>query len=62
MSSFDNTREFVDKVAKIYAGDNHSFAITEDGKLWAWGLGSQGQLGVHRAPGTVSNLFEKNGQ
>ena len=35
-----------DRVIKIYCGDNHTFAVTEAGKLWSWGLGSDGQLGV----------------
>jgi alpha-tubulin suppressor-like RCC1 family protein len=32
-------------VVAIAAGDSHSLALTSDGLAYAWGLGSQGQLG-----------------
>ncbi|TPX32425.1 hypothetical protein SmJEL517_g04468 [Synchytrium microbalum] len=32
-------------VMDIAAGSNHMIAITDDGKLWSWGIGEQGQLG-----------------
>ncbi|WP_270169344.1 RCC1 domain-containing protein [Paenibacillus sp. SYP-B4298] len=33
------------KVNSVAMGDNHAVAITEDGKLWAWGKNNVGQLG-----------------
>lgn len=35
-----------EKVVKITCGHCHSFAITETGKLFAWGLNHNGQLGL----------------
>ena len=35
------------------AGGNHSLAIKTGGTLWAWGLGSSGQLGINQ--GNVSS-------
>jgi alpha-tubulin suppressor-like RCC1 family protein len=32
-------------VTAIAAGDNHSLALTSDGKVWTWGLNGNGQLG-----------------
>jgi alpha-tubulin suppressor-like RCC1 family protein len=31
--------------AKIYAGNDHSIAIKNDGTLWAWGANNSGELG-----------------
>jgi alpha-tubulin suppressor-like RCC1 family protein len=33
------------KVIAIAAGTNHSLALTDDGRVWAWGHNDQGQLG-----------------
>ena len=33
------------RVVAAAAGDRHSAAVTEDGALWTWGYGSDGQLG-----------------
>lgn len=33
------------RVVQIAAGSNHLMAVTEDGELYAWGSGEQGQLG-----------------
>ena len=35
------------KVKYVAAGSYHSFAITEDGKVWAWGLNQFGQCGIY---------------
>jgi alpha-tubulin suppressor-like RCC1 family protein len=32
-------------VTAIAAGEHHSLAMTSDGKVWTWGLNSNGQLG-----------------
>lgn len=37
------------KVKLIAAGDDHCLAVTEDGRLFAWGANSNGQLGVGRS-------------
>ncbi|NLH98444.1 MAG: cadherin-like domain-containing protein, partial [Chthonomonadales bacterium] len=33
-------------VVALAAGHSHTLAVTSDGKLWAWGLNSYGQLGL----------------
>ena len=33
------------RIVQIGAGANHLMAISEDGQVWAWGCGEQGQLG-----------------
>ena len=33
-------------IISVVAGYFHNYALTEDGKVWAWGSGWQGQLGV----------------
>merc|ERR1711865_439969 len=39
-------------IAKIYAGENHSAAVTTSGELYLWGYNSSGQLGN----GTTADL------
>ncbi len=34
------------KAIDVFAGSYHSFAVKEDGKLYAWGLNNYGQLGT----------------
>ncbi|WOO78367.1 Protein pim1 [Vanrija pseudolonga] len=36
-------------VASISAGTRHNLAVSRDGKVYAWGLGNQGQLGLGSA-------------
>ena len=50
----------------VYAGPACSFALDNEGKLWAWGANSYGQLGVgdrenHSAPTPVPAHFMWNG-
>jgi len=42
-----NTRDIV----AIAAGDYWSFALTEDGSVWAWGNNGSGQLGIGKSGG-----------
>ena len=35
------------RVVKVALGDTHSAAITEDGSLWMWGHGTDGEMGNH---------------
>jgi regulator of chromosome condensation len=35
------------KVKYVSTGSYHSFAITQDGKVWAWGLNQFGQCGIY---------------
>ena len=39
----ENLKTF--KIVQIAAGSNHLMALSEDGQLFAWGCGEQGQLG-----------------
>jgi alpha-tubulin suppressor-like RCC1 family protein len=41
-----NNSTIGNRVVAIAAGEVHSMAITNDGKLYAWGVNSNGQLGV----------------
>lgn len=34
------------KIIDVECGDNNSFAISEDGKVYVWGMGSSSQLGT----------------
>ena len=34
------------KAVAVGAGNNHSFAVDEDGVVWAWGINAKGQLGT----------------
>lgn len=48
-------------IASIVAGDNSAYAVTSDGRAWAWGSGGFGQLGTgdrngRAAPVQVSGL------
>ncbi|KAF2424902.1 putative Ran exchange factor Prp20/Pim1 [Tothia fuscella] len=42
------------KIVSIAAGPNHSFAVTNDGEVWSWGLNSFAQTGIPY-PETVDN-------
>ena len=35
----------IGKVVDINCGDEHSALLTEDGKVYTWGYGNDGQLG-----------------
>src|ERR1051325_8887217 len=41
-----NNVGFLTGIVAIAAGAYHSFAIKNDGTLWAWGYNSDGQLGI----------------
>ena len=43
--------------ACIWAGGGHNFALTEDGKLWTFGLGENGRLGTGN-PASASDPVE----
>lgn len=45
------------KVSRIWAGGGHSFALTDDGKLFAFGLGENGRLGTGN-PSSASEPVE----
>jgi alpha-tubulin suppressor-like RCC1 family protein len=36
---------YLENIADIAVGDSHSLALTNDGKVYAWGLNTNGQLG-----------------
>jgi len=36
----------MEKIVNLAAGENHSLALSTDGKVWAWGNNSSGQLGI----------------
>jgi alpha-tubulin suppressor-like RCC1 family protein len=50
------------KLVVVAAGACHSAAVAEDGRLWTWGRGAKGQLGIQLTcfPGTkVQMLTQK---
>lgn len=47
------------KVTSAALGDNHAVAITEDGKLWAWGSNNAGQLGDASFKDSLTPIFVK---
>eukprot|EP00026_Physarum_polycephalum_P003548 Phypoly_transcript_03561.p1 GENE.Phypoly_transcript_03561~~Phypoly_transcript_03561.p1 ORF type:complete len:607 (-),score=131.38 Phypoly_transcript_03561:534-2354(-) len=53
------------KIVKVAAGGYHSFALSDDGTVYAWGLNNNGQLGINStidqgAPTEVEGLKGKN--
>ena len=36
------------KIDAIAAGDHHTFAVIENGQVWAWGHNAYGQMGENR--------------
>ena len=41
------------KAVVIGAGNNHSFAVDEDGNTWGWGVNSKGQTGTGLADASI---------
>uniref|UniRef100_A0A0E0R9J0 RCC1-like domain-containing protein n=1 Tax=Oryza rufipogon TaxID=4529 RepID=A0A0E0R9J0_ORYRU len=50
---------FDEKVVEVSAGNHHSCAVTADGKLFAWGRNSSGQLGLGKRAGKVVSTPRK---
>lgn len=44
------------KIARVFAGYHHSFAVNGDGEVWAWGLNNYGQTGVPVTRGQRSGM------
>jgi len=49
------------KIVQVACGSNHSFALTQSGKVISWGLNNEGQLGLgdtesHESPGVIESL------
>jgi len=53
-------------VVKIFCGGSHSLALTDDGQLYTWGRGEEGQLGHgdyrHRSIPTLVEHFSGDGR
>ncbi|KAF2398475.1 RCC1/BLIP-II [Trichodelitschia bisporula] len=47
------------KVASIHAGNNHSFAILKDGKVYTWGMNTFGQTAVPENAGEMGSQITK---
>ncbi len=39
--------DYLTGIIDVAAGDAHSLALRNDGTVWAWGWGQEGQLGIH---------------
>lgn len=48
------------KATQISAGVNHSLVVSQDGNLWAWGLNSNGQLGIGNTVNQTKPAFIKD--
>ena len=46
-TKIDSTHYGNKKIAQIFAGSLHSFVLTEDGEIYAFGLNGNGQLGLN---------------
>ena len=49
----------LDNIKQISRGSSHALALTNDGKVWAWGLNNYGQLGINVGHTTASNANYK---
>jgi alpha-tubulin suppressor-like RCC1 family protein len=47
---FDDLAENGEHVIGVYAGENHSVALTDKGNVYTWGLNNRGQLGLGYNP------------
>jgi regulator of chromosome condensation len=45
------------KAIAIGAGNNHSFAVDEDGDVWGWGMNAMGQTGTGWTNSSDSEIF-----
>lgn len=51
-------RHFIDTTIKTIAtGESHALALTKGGRLFSWGRGSEGQLGMGLRPASVSEPY-----
>ena len=48
--------KFANKIVKIAVGYEHTLALDETGKVWAWGKNNAGQLGLGLSAGTTSKV------
>eukprot|EP01027_Heterolobosea_sp_BB2_P016989 GEZU01024110.1.p1 GENE.GEZU01024110.1~~GEZU01024110.1.p1 ORF type:complete len:180 (+),score=35.95 GEZU01024110.1:36-575(+) len=53
-----------EKVIQLVCGTNHNLALTESGKVYAWGAGTYGRLGIgseidQKVPTVIPNLLDK---
>lgn len=49
-----NETTYLNNIVRIAAGASHCLAITKDGEVYAWGLGTSGQLGQNN---TANSLY-----
>lgn len=49
-----NESTYLTNIVRIAAGTSHCLAVTKDGEVYAWGLGTSGQLGQN---GTSNSLY-----
>ncbi|GMR45509.1 hypothetical protein PMAYCL1PPCAC_15705, partial [Pristionchus mayeri] len=50
--------EGMGRVAKVAEGANHILALTEEGRVWAMGTGSHGELGTGRVCSSPTEFVE----
>jgi alpha-tubulin suppressor-like RCC1 family protein len=45
---------------EIEGGEDHSFALSSDGRVWAWGYGANGRLGLGSTSNQTSPVYQSN--
>ena len=50
---YDEGSYYIDRVVRVEAGQNHTMALTQDGRLFTWGQNNHGQLGTTRVATTA---------
>ena len=64
LNDYARRTPFLEKVSRVFAGPEYSFAIDMEGRLWGWGNNERGQLGngeqseINPTPAIISEEIE----